>query len=395
MNHPDIKRKPNESATDYKYRICKDKDLLGLEKWQDVADILNKEFDNNFSESTYRKWFKNFEEGIRYGLEKYKDNELLEEIENKTIEFQKQKYQYQDQKRELNNLIRQQARFEHLKQEIQKSIHELSKVKPLQFVDKNKYPNLKNKGIALFSDWHYGLEYQNSLGKYNPEVFIHRLEELIIKLIRYGKRHNISELTVASLGDLIHGAIHVSTRVQSSEDVIKQIQHVAEHMSEALARLANEFDEIKFIHVIGNHARLIPNKNESIFRENLEYLIPWYIESRLSQFSNVKVLTDSDGMYIDEVYSDKFVYVHGDLDNVSNATKVLPQMIGIVPKYIFAGHIHQNTVKDYGRTTVITNGSLCGTDDYALSKRYFSKPMQKLLILDGSDIECTYDIYLS
>lgn len=389
-----IDRIKGESAVDYKFRICRDRYLYDLDSWDKVADFLNREFGTNMGESAYRKWFTNFNAGYEYSKEKSSD-EYLNEIKDQTLEFQKEKVRLQDQKREYNKLIRHQARFEHLKDEISKGVEEVAQIKPLSVVKRPISFEKKSRGIALWSDFHYGSTFKNSFNEYNPDIFRSRFEELLSKTIVYVKRHNVGHLTVANLGDAISGLIHVSTRVQSSEDVIKQIQHIAEYMADALSTLANNVDYVKFVNIIGNHSRTISNKTESIFRENLEYIIPWYLQSRLSHFQNIEIVEDKDGIYMEEVEGESFAYVHGDLDHVTSTAKNLPQMTGVVFKYIFSGHIHHNTVKEYGKTTVVSNGSLMGVDDYAVSKRFGSEPMQKLIILNGSDVECTYDIKFS
>lgn len=223
-------------------------------------------------------------------------------------------------------------------------------------------------------------------------MFRDRLSTLLSKTIEYSQKNNITELIVANLGDLLHGAIHVSARVQSGEDVIKQIQIAAESIAEALAELSKSHSKIKFINIIGNHSRLIANKHESIFRENLEYLVPWFLEARLKDFANIEIVKDEDGIYVEDIDGEKHVFCHGDLDPVSTSAKNLPQLLGYVPSYIYSGHIHHNYEKEFGKTETIVNGSLMGVDDYAISKRYFASPMQKYIVLDGSKIECTYKI---
>lgn len=390
----EYQRQPHENLKQYKLRLCRNRELYGL-SWQVVTDLINKESGENWSESKYRKWFYAYQEGFEDGVnEKINSQDILEEIEEKQRFLQKEKVKFQDQKREYMNLIRQQARFEHLKEEIHKSIQELVKQKPLQ-LDYLPFSFSSNKkAIALWSDWHFGADFINSLNTYNPDIFRIRVEKLVTKIIQYGKRNEVNELIIGILGDMICGAIHVGTRVQSSEDVIKQIQTVSEVLAEVIVKLASVFPKIKVVTIIGNHARLIPNKTESLLRENLEYLIPWYLESRLSPIPNIEIIKDTDGYHVEEIENEKFVFVHGDLDFVNNTAKVLPQMLGFVPKYVLAGHIHHNHVKEHGKTTVIVNGSMMGIDDYAISKRFYAEPMQKLLILDGSDIECTYDIKL-
>ncbi|OPH61734.1 hypothetical protein BC351_00390 [Paenibacillus ferrarius] len=390
----DVKRKQNESPIDYKYRICRDRELLGIETWYDVANLLNKEFEANWTESTYRKWFTNFQSGVEYSKSQLSNNEYLQEIEDKTLELEKKTWQFRDQKRERTNAVRAQARFEHLKNEIDKSIASLKNEKPLNF-QTPPFPSIVNKGkkaVLLVSDWHYGADFSNSLNTYNPSVFRSRVEQLTTKALTYAERNNVTDLVLANLGDQVNGLIHVSSRVQASEDVIRQTQVVSEVLAEMTAKFSGIFNTVKVINICGNHARTIGNKTESVMKENFEKLVPWYLESRLKDFKNVEILIDADGYYIDEVEGEKFVYVHGDLDYVSSAAKTLPQMLGIIPKFLFSGHIHHNHVKEHGRTTHIVSGSLMGVDDYAISKRFYAEPMQKFLILDGSNIECSYDI---
>lgn len=389
-----ILRDNNETLEEYHVRLGDNLEAYGL-NWNTAAELLNREVDEEYSESKWRKDYASYVKWKPYLTSKLvNSDEYVKDIHDKTIELQKEKIRFQDQKREYNNVVRLQARFEHLKDEIHKSILELSTNKPLEFELNMKEPTGVRANV-LWSDWHYGMDFSNSFNTYNPEIFKSRVQDLVSRTIMYGIRHNVDILTIGALGDFLGGAIHVSTRVQASEDVVKQIQHVSETLSEAVAELSKHFRKIRFINIIGNHARLIPNKSESIFTENLENLIPWYLEIRLREFSNVEILKDTDGYFIDNTFSPAHVYVHGDLDHVTSVAKNLPQMIGIIPSYVFCGHIHHDTVKDYGRTKVISNGSLIGADDYAISKRIFAEPMQKMHIFNDKDkIEYTITIDL-
>jgi hypothetical protein len=392
MNYNDIKRRPDESLDDFLIRIGENLDLYGL-NWTTATTLLNAEAGEDYSESKWRKDFASYQRWKDLITRKIvNSDEYLREIQDKTTEFQKEKYRLQDQKREINNIIRQQARFEHLKNEIQLAIRELEKTKPLKFVPILK-TNTNVKANCLWSDWHYAADFENSLNKYNPEIFRQRLQHLVSMMIYYIEKHNIDTLTIGALGDFLSGAIHVSTRVQSSEDVVRQIQTVSESLAEAIVEVSKHVRVVKFINIIGNHARLIANKNESIFKENLENLIPWYLQARLREFKNIEIYRDEDGYFVDKEFNPYHIYIHGDLDHISNVAKSLPQVLGIVPRYIFAGHIHSDTVKEYGRTKVITNGSLMGVDDYAISKRYYSEPMQKMHIFTSEGrIEYTINI---
>jgi len=209
------------------------------------------------------------------------------------------------------------------------------------------------------------------------------------------KKNNISTLHVAQLGDIVSGIIHVSTRVQSNEDIIQQVKYVSETLSEIIAELASEFENIEFYNIIGNHGRT-GQKSEVGLKENFEYITPWYLETRLRDFDNVNIISDDDGYIASNIFNKKVVYVHGNFDRLDHAVKRLPQILGIIPDYIFGGHVHHNYEKEYGVTTVITNSSLVGVDDYAMQNRFNSKPSHKFMIFDEKEgLECTYIINLS
>jgi hypothetical protein len=387
-----LKRNPDESLDQFLVRVGSRVETKDL-NWAEAADILNEHVEEEFSESKWRKDYASYLRWQPFLAEKLiDDDEYLIEIKDASITLQKDKVRLQDQKREFNNVVRQQARFEHLKDEIKLSIADLEKSKPLTFT-KHSGTTFSVRANVLWSDWHYGADFTNSLNKYSPEIFRKRLQLLVSKTIYYGKLHNVDTLTIGALGDFLSGAIHVSTRVQASEDVIKQIQNVSEAISESVAELSKHFRQIRFINIIGNHARLISNKHESIFTENLENLIPWYLESRLKDFTNVEIYRDQDGYFVDDTFNPPHVYVHGDLDHVSSVAKSLPQMLGIVPRYVFCGHIHHHTVKEYGKTKVISNSSLIGVDDYALSKRFYAEPAQSMHVFKSNEkIEHYIDI---
>ncbi|MBE7896251.1 hypothetical protein G7L40_19875 [Paenibacillus polymyxa] len=383
----------NETYEEYLIRIGSSKEELGL-SWSKIATLMNEYLNEDFTESKYRKEFHLLTRGISIGVKKSSTDEYRREIEDKTIELQKQKYQFQDQKREFNNKIKMIAKFEHLKDEISTSIKQLEKVKPLPYSPAKESPSYIRANV-LFSDFHYGQESDNSLNKYNPRVFDKRFNHLVSKTIYYCQKHNVDELTIASIGDQIAGFIHLTSRIEQSEDVISQTQYISERLSEAVAEIAKFVPKVRVINLIGNHSRTFQSKNEAILKENFENIIPWYMETRLREFDNIELLKGEDGYFIDESFKKPHIYVHGDLDHVTTSARQLPQFLGVIPQYIFQGHIHHDTVKDFGRTTVVSNGSLCGVDSYAVSKRMYSDAMQKMHIFDvDGRIEYKIDINL-
>lgn len=60
-----IGKERDESPLEYKIRICGDREQLGL-TWDEVAQVLNEEYGDNYGESKYRKWWYAFQEGMKY-----------------------------------------------------------------------------------------------------------------------------------------------------------------------------------------------------------------------------------------------------------------------------------------------------------------------------------------
>jgi hypothetical protein len=389
-----ILREENESFLDFHIRLFANKDTYELDTYQ-IADLLNKEYGTNYSESKWRKDYAAYVYWKDYIMNKNLDKEILDKYEEVRIESEKEKIRKRDQNREYNKKIVNQARFEGIKDDVVKAIYHLESKKPLQF-NPNFDSSLSDKqGLALFSDWHFGMEVSNSTNIFNKQVFNKRVEKLVNKIIEHGKTNQIHTLHVGQLGDLLAGMIHVSTRVQANEDVIEQTKYVSEVLAEVLSTLANEFPVIKYYNVIGNHGRT-GNKHDVGIKENFEYLIPWFLEARLKDFDNIEIITDQDGYITTKIFNEDIVLVHGNYDRVDQCVTRLPQVLGYVPSYIIGGHVHHNYEKEYGRTTVVVNGSLIGADDYAMQGRYGAKPSQKFLVFDENEgLQATYIIKLN
>ncbi|MBL4950998.1 metallophosphoesterase [Neobacillus sp. YIM B02564] len=393
-DNPILKRKEEESFLDYQIRLFSNKDEYEIDSYQ-IADLLNAEYGSNYSESKWRKDYAAYVYWKDYIISKNLDDEILDKYEKVRIESEKEKIRKNDQKREYRKLISNQARFEAIKDDIYNAILHIEKKKPLYF-DSPTISNFDGKeGLALFSDWHYGMDIDNSINVFNKDIFNKRINKLINKIIEYGTLNNISTLHIANLGDLVGGLIHVSTRVQANEDVIGQIKYVSETLSEILNKLSSIFPMIKFYNVVGNHGRTQANKHDVGMKENFEYLIPWYLEARLRNHSNIEIITEQDGYITTSIFNNEIVFVHGNYDRVDQCVTRLPQVLGYVPDYIIGGHVHHNYEKEYGATTVIVNSSLIGVDDFAMQGRFCAKPSQKFMIFDKEEgLESTYIIKL-
>ena len=84
-----IGRDRDEGLTEYKIRICSEREQLGL-TWDEVAQVLNEEYGDNYGESKYRKWWYGFQEGMNYvnTLEAEKEEAVKEYIGEQKKDFQ-------------------------------------------------------------------------------------------------------------------------------------------------------------------------------------------------------------------------------------------------------------------------------------------------------------------
>src|SRR5699024_2386787 len=155
------------------------------------------------------------------------DSDVLEEIELEKIELQKQQVRMRDQKRELNALIRRQARLENL-EDYFKEVTENFEGVSLPTSKSNTKD--KKEAAIIISDWHIGMQFEGRFNTFNHEVAEQRIAKVKDKTLDTVRKENVDTLHIANLGDMISGGIHVSTRVQAEEDVVQQVIRVSEYL---------------------------------------------------------------------------------------------------------------------------------------------------------------------
>ena len=389
-----MKRK-EESITSYSIRLYKNRKNYGL-TFQECGDLLNEVSGEDFSEAKWRRPVQHYLEIQEY-LEQENptgvDNNLLEEIELEKIELQKQQMKMRDQKREMTSKIRRLARLEHLEDYLKEVTEELE---PVSLPVEQQQENNGSEAMVVLSDWHLGAEHNGRFNKFNSDVARYRINKVKQKTFDKVKKEEIQTLHIANLGDMVHGIIHVSTKIQSEEDVIQQVITASEYLKDFIGTFLQEGIYVKYYNVIGNHGRVTPSKNEVYgIEENFEKLILTILDTAFGQFLNYESIGCQDGLIETEIVGKKFILTHGNFDKNTNAAHRLPQLLGYVPDYIVSGHIHHDTSKDFGRTMHIVNPSLIGADDYATSGRFGGRAGQKIITFDENDIDSITNIYLS
>ena len=388
-----------ETYDDWKYRLILGKRDGNVSlSWAEICKLL----DLPCSSEHIRK--------IALGVAEYRDflkeknqNSLSEipesavtAIDDKRFELKRQKMQMQDQKRELNKKLREWARADHIQQEIVKAIKTLKPLVPHKCHCHAEDEVSDNEGVLLLSDWHVGQFTMNANNSFNDVVLEQRVQKLEDKTIEYGKLHKVSRMHVFALGDFINGLIHVTTRINNTENVIQQCMHASELLCDVISTLSENFEDVSVYFARGNHDRVSANMKESVTAESFFDLIQWYLAARLEGIENVHLIentVDSEIITAD-ICGQKIFAVHGHKDKPAKAVQNLSLMLREIPDYVFMGHFHSAAEREVQGAEVIVNSSLCGTDDYAVSIRKYSKPAQKFMIFNEDGRLCTYSIQL-
>ncbi len=318
------------------------------------------------------------------------DNDLIAALEQKKTELHKERQRFYDQRREYNKLVNADGRREHLEDRLVEAANALNESVSLElcacYADTETFEPCR-EAVVVFCDWHYGMTTHNIWNDYDTAICQERVSQIVDKAIDRLEIYRPEKMHVFVLGDMIHGACHVSARVASEELVCDQLMQVSEMLARAIAKLSAYVPDVRVYVTYGNHARTVQNKADSIHRDNLERIIPWWLEQRMQNVHNVTITTPSDNEFIyADVCGYGFCASHGDLDSVKNSPKTLSVLfqkrLGKNVDYvILADKHHREMFEEMGVTAEIC-GALCGTEDFANDRRLYSTPSQLMLIVD-------------
>lgn len=375
------------------YLIDKVDNPLNTKTWVDMVDELG----TNTHPDVLRKSFT----GGRYGgyaVAKYFMNKQLnnctaeeqERLEQLRDELFKERCKNADILKEKRKCLRDEARFEVLTSVLKEG---LSNLKPIVLNEyKLKTKSKKVYGVAQFSDWHYGKLVNNQWNFYNIDVAVERANILADKIIEKSKINSVTDLVIEINGDMIDGIINISARNVEEADVIKQITGVSELLAQVINKLLPYYENVMVVTTIGNHGRIFADKKFGATKENFEMLIPEFLKFRLN--NKVQIITSNGLDFVGyRINGDLICVSHGQNDKLSTVVSDYSKIYKEVPKEIHLGHTHE--YKDINNSDIFTsvNGSLVGSDDYAISLRCITKPSQNFIVYDGND-RCIYNLVI-
>ena len=388
------KRFENESDEELILRICQDKDKIGT--WADVADILNELTGNEYTESKYRKQFQIFQKMLAANQSKFvESNEQLEEIKEARINLEKEKVKLRDERNEYKKLVREQARKESYKDQIIRTIQEYQE-NPLNY-DIHKQFNgiIKSDNDLLISvfDVHTGMKTSNFVNEFDEKILKSRLNQYLDKIFEVQLRHG-SENAYVILSELVNGLIHPTLRIENNQNLIEQFLTIMDYLTHFLAELSYRFNEIHVYTVLSNHARITPNKDESLTGENMDLLAIPFLSAKLQNFDNIlfhkNIVEQSIALF--KIRNSTIASAHGDKDSPDNVVQKFTMFLNVKPDVIYLGHRHTNGLTTVYDTKVIQAGTLAGADNYCMDKRLRNRPEQVVSVITDKGLDCFYNV---
>ena len=389
MNSDILTVQPNESFDEYRLRIYKYKQYGQLNlNWTEIAQLFNETFGILRDES---KWRKEAKELLISNIENVPSAEdsIKADLSELILEYKKERVKLSDERVQNNAYIRQLSREETLIEIAQLVSKEMSSKKILNVNFPRKMTNSVNEAIVMASDWHYGIEINNFLNTFDPEVCVYRINKYLDEIKQYLSKNPVKKIHFVNLGDLIAGRIHSTLRLQSRFDVITQCLHIAEIMAEFLLELSKICD-VEYYDCLDNHSRLEPDKKESLDLESLVRVIPWFLKYRFEGNEHIHINDNelNEDIIAFTVMDGRYTIggVHGHKDRPGKVVDNLTLLTKVNFDMILTAHLHHFSADEKNETLVVSNGSLMGTDKYAMDLRLSSKPSQNILLVSENSV---------
>jgi len=351
--------------------------------WSELVEYLNLEK----SGETFRKWIARKASDLKVEVEVAETSKTDDEYAEKMRNLYIAKQQNRDVMNSYRKNIRDEARIETLKDLIAEAVAKLPALPPVTKLAKlDVLPNRQRVAVLMLSDLHIGVNCDNFYNTYNVDVAAYRLSKLATDVLDYCKAMNVGELDVCNLGDMIHGLIHINARLEQQMDTVEQVMTAAELIGQFLHRLEGSNLKIVYRSCTDNHSRMVADKNQHVEKDNLYRIIDWYLEERLKDSEIIFKHDNLDaGIGMFKVFDRNIVFVHGHEDSVDKMMQNMVGATGQIIDYALMGHFHCEKMKSYQGFKVFINGSIVGTEQYALSRRLFSRPSQTLLVFQQYD----------
>lgn len=323
------------------------------------------------------------------------DDEYLKELRVMQREIEKAKVQARDERNEYKKLIREQARKESYKDQIIRTIQEYQE-KPLDYSNNKQFNGIiksDNDLLISFFDVHTGMKTSNFANEFDEKILKKRINQYLDKIFEVKQRHD-SENAYVILSELVNGLIHPTLRIENNQNLIEQFLTIMDYLTHFIAELSYRFNEVHIYTVLSNHARITPNKDESLTGENMDLLAIPFLSAKLQNFDNIlfhkNIVEQSIALF--KIRNSTIASAHGDKDLPDTVVQKFTMFLNTKPDIIYLGHRHTNGLTTVYDTKVIQAGTLAGADSYCMDKRLRNKPEQVVSVITDKGLDCFYNV---
>jgi len=377
----------------------------------------NKEITDSWDELANEHGYHNGE-ALRCAFKKYRKNKgelpnkdvvkevaidnKISDLELKEINIKKERIKLQTEKMNLNQMLKEEARYELF---IEKAIEAINNSVPLSppIIHIKNNENVYRDGVLVFSDQHYGKDLEikglrgEILNKYSPEIFEERMWQLLEETISICNKENFTSIKVLSLGDELEGMIRIgqlmNLRYGVIESAIKYSYFIASWLNEL-----SKYISVDFYSTCGNHTdlRLLDNKKGSFPHENISKIIDVLVAEILKDNINVTInKNEIDKIYVN-IQGFNILGIHGEEKDVAQSIRDYSFIYNENIDYVVSGHKHHSNSSNIGMSKgCIGVGSIIGLDDYSIQLKRIADPSATFVVFEkgkGKTIE--YNIKL-
>lgn len=386
-----FKRLDDENERQFLWRLgqAKDNGLVDF-SWEEIADIMNKEFREDVSEyrseAAYRKPYQQAKQFYEAGtFSKFSEDTYIAELREAKHEVRKEKQKLWDERTALNKVLREEGRRESMFDIVKYAIE---KYQPIKFdYEPHTVDSSDNDLIIHLTDIHCGVNIDSPFNKFNTNILKDRLQRFLNEILDIQRMYQSENAYLILGGDNISGLIHLNARIEAKENIITQIMTVTDMISNFIYELSKVFNKVEVHTTAGNHSRSVANKQETLKGENFDLLVPYICKKDLKNIENIEFAENHlDCDIATFMVRGHMVYAtHGDKDTTKNVvyhmTNFARKAKLPLPDMCYLGHRHTNSLETIDDVKVIQSGCVDGMDSYTIDSRLVGTPEQTVTVV--------------
>lgn len=252
---------------------------------------------------------------------------------------------------------------------------------------KTPIPYSEDCGVLVLSDLHFG-QIVKTKGEivYDTAIAYERMKELTDRTITHMEEYGLTNLYIAMLGDMVDGdCIYKNHSFEVEKAAINQVQDVVSALVDMIKAITNEGIYVEIGAVRGNHG--ITNY-KNLEQDNWDNVVYDMLNLVFKEEDMVVINHFADSEAKVDILDKQVILTHGNnLGDQIRTASGSKNFRGICAKHklndgdmMFVGHLHFFGIESDQDKTLVRNGALPNSSEYALKLNYYNKPMQTFMV---------------